>query len=246
MNKIVVLDEGYLKHRAIFAFMACSEMPAQFTFMSIIIACLKRIGISLEDRIFLACDTGKSWRKLEDLEYKAQRKENREKKQDADWWAEVYKDFNDFYETLEPMINWNFMRGMSLEADDWASMIPRFYPDTECVLVSADKDWEQLCALPNVKIFSPITKKYKYVKDPIKVLMEKIQGDISDNLLVKPRTEAEFEIRKKIVNLLDLPPHLETIMKEQLMVVQRKNLYVKKLPYYTIQKRIKDLYKLED
>jgi hypothetical protein len=246
MNKIVVLDEGYLKHRAIFSFMACSEMPAQFTFMSITIACLKRIGISLEDRIFLACDYGKSWRKLEDLEYKAQRKTNREQKQDADWWKEVYKDFNDFYEKLEPMINWNFMRGMGLEADDWASIIPRFYPDTECILVSADKDWEQLCAFKNVKIFSPITKRYKYVKDPIKVLMEKIQGDISDNLLVKPRTEAEFEIRKKIVNLLELPPHLETIMKEQLMSIPRKNLYVNKLPYYTIQKRMKDLYKLED
>ena len=244
MKKIVVLDEGYIKHRAIFAFMACSEMPATFTFMSITIACLKRIGVTLDDKIILACDCGKSWRKLEDLEYKAQRKANREQKQDGDWWREVYQDFNSFYDKLEPTINWNFVRSVGLEADDWASMVSRFYPDTECVLVSADRDWEMLAIFPNVRIFSPISKKYKYIKEPMKVLAEKIQGDKSDNLLVKPVTEAEFDIRKKIVNLLELPTHIETIMKEQLMVLPDKNLYISKVPYYTIQKRLKDLYKM--
>ncbi len=244
MQKIVCIDEGYIKHRAIFAFMACSEMPATFTFMSIIIACLKRIGVTLDDKIFMACDYGRSWRKLEDIEYKAQRKAGREEKQSPEWWDEVYKDFNEFYKEIEPVLNWNFVRANTLEADDWASMICRFYPDNECVLVSADRDWEMLALFPNTRIFSPVSKKYKLIKEPIKVLAEKIQGDKSDNLLVKPVTEAEFDVRKRIVNLLELPSHIETIMKEQLMVIPNKSLYVNKLPYYTIQKRIKDLYRL--
>lgn len=245
MSKIIVLDWGYIMHRAIFSFMRSSQVPATYTAMRIIIACLKKVGVTIEDKVIMACDCGKSWRKIEDTNYKAQRKEYRESKEDADWWKEVYSEFNEFEKKLEPNINWNFVRYWGLEADDWASMISRFYTDREIILVSADKDWEQLCAIKNVKIYSPITKKYKLVKDPVKILMEKIQGDVSDNLLEKPKTEADFERRKRIVNLLELPPHIEQPMRDILNNLPEKSLYLNKLPYHTIRESIKQLYKLE-
>ena len=244
MNKIIVIDEGYLKHRAIFAFRKNSQCPVTYMFMRMIISCLKKIGVTLEDRIIMACDYGKSWRKLEDTQYKAQRKDYRESKEDATWWKEVYGEFNNFYDKLGVSINWNFVKIWGLEADDWASMISRFYIDKECILISADKDWEMLITFPNVKIFSPISKKYKLIKNPEKVLLEKIQGDVSDNLLGKPKTEAEFEIRKRIVNLLKLPQHIEQPMKEVLNSLPIKNLYVNKLPYHSIRTQFEKLYNL--
>lgn len=243
-NKIIVLDEGYLKHRAIFAFRRNSAVPVTYTFMRMCIACLKKIGITLDDKIIMACDCGKSWRKIEDTNYKAQRKEFRESFEDRDWWNEVYKEFENFYKKLELSINWNFVRSWGLEADDWASMITRVYKNNECILISADRDWEMLATFPNVKLFSPISKKYKYIKNPEKVLLEKIQGDISDNLLEKPKTEADFERRKRIVNLLELPQHIEQPMKDILTNLPIKNLYINKLPYYSIREQFKQLYNL--
>jgi len=244
-NKIIVLDVGYLMHRSIFAFRNNPQLPATYTFMRMCLSALKKIGITIEDRVIMACDYGRSWRKIEDANYKAQRKDLRESYEDRDWWNELYKEFNDFFKRLEPNINWNFCRLFGLEADDWASMIPRFYKDNECILCSADKDWEMLATFPNVKIYSPLSKKYKLIKNPEKVLMEKIQGDISDNLLDKPNTEKDWQRRKRIVNLLELPSHIEQPMKDILMNLPIKNLYINKIPYYSIRTEIKKLYNLK-
>jgi 5'-3' exonuclease len=246
MSKIIAIDSGYMMHRAIFAFRNNSAVPATYTYMRMVLACLKKIGITLEDKVIIACDYGRSWRKIEDANYKAQRKAGRKAQESPEWWDEVYKEFNDFEKKLESAINWNYVKVWGLEADDWLSMISRFYSDIETIIISADRDLEQLAAFKNVKLFSPITKKYKLIKDPVKVLMEKIQGDRSDNLLEKPKTEADFERRKRIVNLLELPPHIEQPMKDVLMNLPTKNLYLNKLPYFSIREQIKQLYKLED
>jgi hypothetical protein len=77
-------------------------------------------------------------------------------------------------------------------------------------------------------------------------LLEKIQGDKSDNLLEKPSSEAEFDNRRKIVDLTKLPLEIERPIKEELNKLMPKNLYLHKIPYGTIQARIKKLYRLED
>lgn len=243
-------------HRSIFGFIAHSDTPAPLTFMGMVYACLKRIGVTLDDRIILAFDYGRSWRKEVDPIYKAQRKEYREGQESPDFWTEIYGEFNKFFKELEPAINWNYVKYNTLEADDWASMIARFYPNNEIILISADEDWQMLTAFKNVRIFSPITKKYKFVKDPIKVFQKKIKGDKSDNLLTVPKTEAEIIQRRTIVNLLELPPHIDTFMKDILMTLPQKNLYLDKIPYVdvvpyinnfpcsTLRERIKGIYGL--
>jgi hypothetical protein len=246
MNKIYVIDEGYLKHRAIFSFRHNPQLPATYTFMRMCISSLKKTGATIEDRVIMACDFGRSWRKIEDPNYKAQRKEAREKYEDREWWTTIYEEFNNFYKRIESSINWNFCRLLNTEADDWASVVSRFYKDNEVTLISADKDWEMLASFPNVKIYSPLSKKFKEIKYPEKVLMEKIQGDISDNLLEKPKNELEFEKRKKIVNLLELPGYIEQPMREILINLPMKSLFVNKLPYRSIQVEMKKLYRMGD
>jgi len=84
------------------------------------------------------------------------------------------------------------------------------------------------------------------VKNPEKILLKKIHGDISDNLLTVPKNEAEYEKRRMIVDLISLPQHIEAIIKPVIDTLPIKNLYINKVPFRTCQLELKKLYKLED
>jgi 5'-3' exonuclease len=244
-KKLIVLDWGGITHRAIFAFRNNSQIPFTYTILRMVIGYLKRIGVTLEDKIVVAEDFG-SWRKDIDSNYKAQRKAFRESKEDASWWAEVYKESNEFTEKLDECLPWNFIKIYKMESDDIASIAVRYLEAEEKILITSDEDWAQLCTLPNVKVFSPHTKKYKIIKNPEKILLKKIKGDISDNLLEAPKTEAEFEKRKMIVNLISLPQHIEQIIRPVIETLPIKNLYLNKIPFRTCKEEIRKLYKLEE
>jgi hypothetical protein len=177
--------------------------------------------------------------------YKSQRKGKREEIESPEWWAEMYGEFNIFIPKLEIALPFHFLKEYNIEADDWASAVCRYYKDKEIILVSSDKDWEMLCYFGNVKIFSPYSKKYKIVTDPMKVLLEKIQGDISDNLLKKPSSELEFERRKQIVNLIELPQHIEIQLREHLDKITPKKLCLGKIPFRSIREFVSKLYHSE-
>lgn len=244
MKKVIILDFGYIQHRAIFAFRHNCAVPVTYTILKMIVGYLKKIGMTPDDLVIVAQDYG-SWRKLEDKNYKAQRKDYRESLEDADWWKEVYREVNEFVQKLDTSLCWQICKLYNCEADDWISVACRYYTDREIIIVSSDRDLEQLCYYKNVKIFSPMTKKYKLVKNPMKVLMEKIQGDISDNLIDKPSNEAEFELRKKIVDLINpLPDHIEKPLLDKLKSFLPKNIYLHKLPYKSVSEDIARLYRL--
>jgi 5'-3' exonuclease len=206
---------------------------------------LKKIGVTLDDRIIIAEDFG-SWRKEIDPLYKAQRKEYRESKEEANWWKEEYGKFNYFLPELNDCLPWNFIKIYKMEADDIASMAVRMIQADEKILISSDEDWQMLCSLPNIKIFSPYTKKYKIVTNPEAILLKKIKGDKSDNLLSEPKTEIEWEKRRMIVDLLHLPIHIENIIREEIENLPMKNINIDKIPSRICREGIKKLYKLED
>ena len=246
MSKLIVIDWGGVTHRAIFAFRNNSaQVPFTYTMLRMVIGYLKKIGITLDDKILCAEDYG-SWRKDIDKEYKAQRKAFRESKEDASWWAEVYKEANEFTAKLDMCLPWNFVKIYKIEADDLASMAVRYINADEKILVSSDADWEQLCVIPNTKIFSLHAKKYKIIKNPEKILLKKIKGDVSDNLLEAPKTEAEFEKRKLIVDLISLPQYIEAIIKPVIQTLPMKNIYINKVPFRTCREELKKLYHLEE
>jgi 5'-3' exonuclease len=209
-----------------------------------LIGYLNKIGIDENTKIIIAQDYG-SWRKGIDPIYKAQRQGDREEKEEKQWWLDRYAEFNDLYTKLDLALPFHFIKIYKCESDDVASVACRYYSNDEIILVSSDKDWEMLCNFPNVKIFSPHTKKYKIVKSPMKVLMEKIHGDVSDNLLTVPSSEAEFERRRKIVDLINiLPENIENPIKEKFQTMMPKNLHLNKIPYNTMRERIRKLYKI--
>ena len=232
-------------HKAIFAFRNNSQCPATYTYLRMIIGYLKKIGVTLDDRIVVADDFG-SWRKDIDKEYKAQRRAFRESKESTEWWTEMYGEFNDFFMKLDNCLPFNRIKIYKMESDDIASCAVRFMEADEKILISSDEDWQQLCVIPNVKVFSPYTKKFKIIKNPEKILLKKIKGDISDNLLVAPKTEAEFEKRRMIVDLIHLPVHIEQIIKPVIETLPMKNIALNKIPFRTCREEIRKLYKLED
>jgi len=243
MAKLIVIDSGNVMFKAIFAFRNCSAVPATYTYMRMILGYLKRIGTTIEDRVIIAEDFG-SWRKKVDPMYKAQRKDLREKSEDKDFWDEMFKEFNLFIEKISSCLPWHFIKIYDCEADDIASVCVRYYNDyDEKILVSSDRDWEQICQIDKVKIFSTITKKYKIVPAPMKVLLEKIQGDKSDNLLEKPKNEVEYEKRKLIVNLLELPNYIEEPIKTILSNLIPKGVNWKKIPFRSLRIELEKLYK---
>jgi hypothetical protein len=131
------------------------------------------------------------------------------------------------------------------ESDDIASVAIRYMDAEEKILISSDEDWAMLCTLPNVKVFSPYSKKFKIINNPEKILLKKIKGDVSDNLLEEPKTEAEWEKRKMIVDLIHLPLHIEQIIRPVIETLPLKNICISKVPFRTCQEELKKLYKLE-
>jgi len=242
MKKLIIIDHANIQFKSIFAFRNNSTCPMPYLYLIQILGYLKKLGTTLDDTVIVGIDFG-SWRKEIDPNYKAQRKALREEKEDADFWNEMFKEANELVERLKTCMPWHFIKIYKAEFDDIASCAVRFLDDyDEKIIISTDEDLQQLCIVPNVRIFSPYTKKFKIVKNPEAILLKKIKGDKSDNLLDVPKTEEEFEKRKMIVDLLHLPGYIEKPITEILLNLTPKNLYINKVPFYSCRKRVKALY----
>jgi len=245
MSKIILFDGGNYMFKAIFSYKANPAVPMTYTYCKMLIGDLKKVKVEADDMIIVAQDFARSWRKNIDKNYKAQRKAKREDSMPPEQWDEIFKDFNQFFEKLAQSLPWYFISVLHCESDDIASVVSRYYKNKEVILLSSDRDWEMLLSLPNTKLFSPISKKFKKVPNPMKVLLEKIQGDVSDNLLEKPTSEAEYDKRKKIVDLIhELPDFVENAIKDELVHLLPKNLYTHKLPYKSLVADIEKIYKI--
>lgn len=244
MERIILLDVGAIQFRAIFAYRKNQNIPVTYTFLNMVSGYLKRLNATLDDTVIMCQDYG-SWRKDIDKTYKAQRKDFRESKEEAKWWEARYEEFNSLYDRLDIALPFYWIKKWKCEADDVISVAIRYFKDKEIIIISHDRDLEQLAFFENVKIFSPISKKFKQIKNPMKVLLDKIQGDVSDNLLNKPSSEAEFERRKKIVDLINpLPDFVEQPIKEELNKLIPKNLYLHKVPFSSIRTKFKKIYRI--
>ena len=171
-----MIDWGIFLHRSIFSWRNRKNIPPEYTCLSMLVGCLSKVGVEPYDKIIVAVDARNSWRKDIEKMYKANRKQYREKYEDIDW-KDMYARFNILLEDLDKGTDWNIIKLDRLEADDIIAVGCRYYKNKEVIIISYDKDYEQLCIYPNVKIFSPLTKKYKIVKHPYKTLAQKIEKE---------------------------------------------------------------------
>lgn len=258
-NKVILLDCSVLSFKAAFnAELATKyrraegfQMPSHYTYFSSILACLKKINVEESNTVILAIDDH-SWRKNYYAPYKAQRKEAREKHLID--WDEHFANVNRVNQQLDYATPFHVLRIPGCEADDIFSVASRVFKDREVIIASIDSDLHQLAYYPNVRIFNLNFKTPKgkggYIQitkdEALKILAKKCRvGDKSDNILIEPgEDENDAELRKTIINLLELPKFVEEPITEVLKNLPNKTKITwEELPFQnSLAKRFKDIF----
>ena len=133
--------------------------------------------------VVLTWDSKHSWRRDYFPEYKASRRKGREES-DLDW-DDIFSTLNKIRNEIKENFPYKYIEVFGAEADDIIGFLSEEYNQTfgKIMIISGDKDFIQLQKYPNVKQWSPITKKDINGFDPTIYLKEHIiKGDTSDGV----------------------------------------------------------------
>jgi hypothetical protein len=260
--KLILIDMSVLAFKSIFNYELGLKykrgggflLPASYTYVSSLISCLKKVGVDSSTKVILALDD-KSWRKNLCSDYKANRQEAREKHTLIDWQKE-FDAISRINEQLDYATPFHVLRIKNCESDDIASVASRVFKDDELILATIDSDWSMLCYFQNVKLFNLNFKTSKgrggYVRiskdDALKVLDKKVRlGDKGDNVLVYPNEDSDgydADLRKTLVNLLELPQEIELSVTEVLQnLPDKQGIKWEELPFKnSLGKRFEEIY----
>lgn len=242
-GKIILLDYGFYLHSAGWcAVNANSTIPAGYTCFNMMLSDLLKVGIEPEDMVIVGIDYHgedySSWRKQYSDEYK----EGRQKLPDS-----VYAELNDLTVKLNNTTEWHFIKLEHLEFDDIASVACRYFTDNEIVIVSADCDMEQLWIYDNIKIFSPHKKSKRYKIKPdnfnvYKILAKKIRKEAKDQVKSEVLNEEDYETRRLIMDLTQLPDWVENMTRDAFDRIQYKQPCIPHIPFRKLADKYATLY----
>lgn len=153
--------------------------------------------------INFCCDGPNNWRKKAFPFYKANRKKQREENPQNIDWQKLFDFITAIKKELSEEFPYKVLNGSECEADDIiATVCKHYHKEDNILIVSSDKDFIQLHKYQNVKQWSPLTKKFLNVTDPIKFKNELIiKGDRSDgvpNILSQDDTFVSQMRQKKL------------------------------------------------
>lgn len=135
--------------------------------------------------LVIACDATSNWRKQFFPYYKANRKKNR---QDSGLdWNEIFRVLNMVRDELAEFFPYPTVRVEHAEADDVIATLchehGRDLGGEPILILSGDKDFQQLQKYANVKQFDPVRKRWIKCNDPALFLKEHIiKGDTGDGI----------------------------------------------------------------
>jgi len=240
--KIILVDSHILMFKAIYASLEHKEVSVTWQYLNMLISNLRRLFLTKEDIVIIAVDSSLgSWRREIDSEYKANRKEQRELVVEIDW-DYMFEKFNSFLKLLNKATPFHIISIPKLEADDIIAYSPNYFKDNEIIIVSSDTDFEMLTSYSNVKIFSPISKNFKEVKNPYQILNNKIAQEKTDNLLSPILSEQDYEKRKKIVDLIHLPEEVKKKVEVAFSELNIKDYNINLIPFFSLRKRFEEIY----
>ena len=147
--------------------------------------------------VILTYDSKHYWRREYFPQYKAGRKKGREK--DTKNWDSIFSCLNKIKEEIKNNMPYKFLEVYGAEADDIIAVLCAESSD-EVMILSGDKDFIQLQKYPNVKQYSPITKKMINGFNPDDYLKEHVlKGDTSDGVpnVLSPDNSFVDGIRQK-------------------------------------------------
>jgi hypothetical protein len=130
----------------------------------------ERFRASKENPLFIAVDS-RSWRKdwfkenmppgyptMKSEGYKGDRGDK------SDVWTKVYEVYHGIMEDIRKHSDFHVIKVPGAEGDDIVAVVVKMYPDQDSVVVSSDKDFQQLQG-ERVRIFDPFTGDFKTVID---------------------------------------------------------------------------------
>jgi 5'-3' exonuclease len=235
-GKVVIVDVHNLVFRTIFVASAASDKFStedemynyfKFLFTKTVFSMLKMFK---PKNVVFALESSKNWRRSIYPDYKANRKSLRENsKINFDTFFPVLDEFlKDFQTIFTPF---HYMRVDMCEADDIMGVLGKTLED-EIIIISTDRDMNQLTRKKNVKQYDPIKKKYFQSINVEKELQLKIiLGDKGDNIPAiqkrcGPATAAKLleqglenltelakmnlERNRKLIDLNYIPEHITT------------------------------------
>jgi hypothetical protein len=164
--------------------------------------------------LIICADSKHSWRKDVFPYYKANRSEDRSKSELN--WSQIFSALNNIRDELKEYFPYRVIQVEHAEADDIIGVLAKEYSHSQNVLIlSGDKDFQQLQKYPNIKQYSPTLKKYLKCENSEKFLKEHIirgdRGDgvpnflsADDSLVLKIRQKSISE--KKLAAWVDANP----------------------------------------
>ena len=131
----------------------------------------------------VVCNDGNDyWRKKFFPYYKQNRRKQQEAKKEE--WAEVFKILDKIRDEIKEYFPYPSIRLQGAEADDIIYVLSKaYYQSQQILILSNDKDFQQLQIFSNVKQYSPMTKEFIVCQNPREFLFNQIiSGDSSDGV----------------------------------------------------------------
>lgn len=179
--------------------------------------------------IIICDDAGDSWRKDIFPYYKASRKKSREI--DGYDWNIIFNSMNKIRKEVRENFPYKVMCVERCEADDIIAVLSIKYHLKEPILiVSSDKDFQQLQRYTRVKQYSPIHKNFIECADPHSFLKEHIlRGDTSDGIpnvlsdddtfIVEGKRQKPLAQKKLEIIMENIPDYLKNNYNRNLKLV---------------------------
>ena len=133
--------------------------------------------------LIIATDSTNYWRKQLFPYYKANRKKSRAA--DGLDWKSIFECLNQIKEELKLVFPYRIIEVETAEADDVIGTLAIEFGNTneKILVLSPDKDFQQLQRYINIRQYNPVLKKFITCNDPDKFLAEHIlKGDAGDGI----------------------------------------------------------------
>jgi len=164
--------------------------------------------------VVICVDGPDPWRREIFSQYKAKRREGRNN-DDKDWES-VFGLIHTIKEELRDNFPYKVVQLDKVEADDIIAVICKKHHDKKILIVSGDKDFQQLQKYPNIFQYSPIQKKFVETDSPQEYIYEHIlRGDTSDGIpnFLSPDDTFVNGIKQKPVSKKKLVGWIDSLMR---------------------------------
>ena len=185
-NEIILIDNNQIILSSIFTAAKTAQSEEDYGFIRHLVLNTYRKYLSKFRRNYgelVICNDSKNvWRKDFFPQYKKNRSD-RQKKSKFDW-GKIFNELHTIREEMRDVFPYRFVQVERAEADDIIAVIAKnFHHKEKIMIVSSDKDFQQLQRYPNVEQYSPSKKGILRCDDPYDFLLDHVvRGDSSDGV----------------------------------------------------------------